>query len=176
MNWYKNMPLFASCVQLIVHLAYDAFPVLHLMLKHHKTFQHEERQTTLVVMSSQAGWSRQSEDTELNQYEENNRLTTLKNLENTRFTMFSGGINQIGNSALKRTMDDDDRAMMKNLLEEDSRSHSSSSVNDSGARLSLHQLKEQPEYDGNSSTPNREVTITTASDDMHPSLRSRQNT
>ena len=31
-QWYENMPLFAATIQSLVHLIYDAFPVLHLML------------------------------------------------------------------------------------------------------------------------------------------------
>ena len=51
-QWYQNMPMFAATIQCLVHLSYDAFPVLHLMIQHHRTFKNEEKQTTSVVMNS----------------------------------------------------------------------------------------------------------------------------
>lgn len=70
-------------------------------------------------------------------------------------------------------MDDYEKANMENLLKEDSTSRSSSSLNDYSAdRRSLYQLKEEEEFDAISS-PIRGPTITTASDDILPSLRAK---
>lgn len=50
-GWFENMPFFAATVQCACHMAYDCLPVVHIMLRHRKIFDGEEKSTTMVVMS-----------------------------------------------------------------------------------------------------------------------------
>ena len=57
-QWFENLPLFAATIQAICNMTYDALPVVHIMMRHKKIFEVEEKQTTEVVMSTRHGTSR----------------------------------------------------------------------------------------------------------------------
>ena len=87
-GWYESMPIFAATCQCFVHLIYDALPIMHLMLRHHRTFKDEDKEVTTVVMSSfscrETAYYGNKGGTE-----DYSRFQTLKQLEHFRSTIGS---------------------------------------------------------------------------------------
>lgn len=42
-SWFENYPISAATVQAICHLTYDSLPVIHIMLRHRRIFENEEK-------------------------------------------------------------------------------------------------------------------------------------
>ena len=64
-------------------MTYDSVPVIHIMLRHKKIFENEEKQTTEVVMSA----GLRDDTTFMNFVDEerdNSRMMTLRGLEQLR--------------------------------------------------------------------------------------------
>ena len=114
-------------------MTYDSVPVIHIMLRHRKIFENEEKETTEVVMGSGR------DDTTIMNYadedRDNSRMMTLRNLEQLRLSTVVGtAIPRL--STLKRTVVHEEREQMLALIErDDNRSQSSGSVNESSFAL-----------------------------------------
>lgn len=107
-------------VQMTFHILYDSTPVLHIMLRHKKTLEKEEKQTTSFVMDAR-------ETSICGPTEDDNWRVTLKNLEKCRPT--SSNITQLRFSFERdRTMVHEDHENRQLLMSRDSET---GSVNDS---------------------------------------------